>query len=158
MDNSRKQRSRKHDKESLGKCAEESKRDWSPVEIVEATAPVHPLIRHAKKTLKAHLLATRKDIEESMRVKYERLIEQIDVEIDETNRQLESFYKVNDAIYENSTKRLKRMTDAVTDEMEHVRNIHDNAMKDVQQMQEKAKIKAIRDFKQEATKLLQTQG
>ncbi|RQM28677.1 hypothetical protein B5M09_007995 [Aphanomyces astaci] len=117
MDNSRKHGSRKQDK-GLGSYTGVSKRGWSPVEIVEKPVPMNPLIRSATKTLKAHLVATKEDIEESMRVKYEQLLGQIDTEIDETNRQLESFYKVNHAIYEKSTKRLKRMTDAVTDEME----------------------------------------
>ncbi|KAF0699979.1 Aste57867_9458 [Aphanomyces stellatus] len=157
MENSRKRMGKKHD---AGECGNKmgKKRVWSPVVIGEKGPQMIPLVRSAKKNMKALLLTSKEEIEETMRIKYDGLLEQIDSEIEETKRQLESFLKVNDAIYEKSTKRLKRMTDAVNNEMELVRNIHGEVVKEAAHGHDKVKQKAIRDFKQEALKILQSKS
>ncbi|KAG9398149.1 hypothetical protein AC1031_014947 [Aphanomyces cochlioides] len=131
---------------------------WSPVVIPEKGSLLNPAVRSTRKSMKSILMANKREMEESVRMKYETLLAEIDAEIEDTKRQVENFLNINEAIYEKSTKRLKRLTDAVNNEIEDARRASTDIIKEAEQLHEKVKHKAIREFKQEATKLLQTKG
>jgi hypothetical protein len=96
------------------------KREWSPDSELEFknTYPKHPEVQAYKKMMKTNLQAQQHDIEETMRLKYDSLLKQIDAEIEDTRNKLEHFHRMNDAIHEKSTKRLKRISDIISGEKE----------------------------------------
>ncbi|OQR99355.1 hypothetical protein ACHHYP_06941 [Achlya hypogyna] len=128
---------------------------WAVREAAPAT-PMNPKVQACAKAMRQILEQNKAQLEKTMRLDYDNLLRTIDTEIQETKQKLELFHQVNEAIHDKCTKRLKRMTDAATEEMEEVQKVHDNICKDIAQLYDKAKLKTIRDFKAEADKLLQS--
>ncbi len=100
--------------------ARNTKQVWSPEHIqeVQKPQPIHPAIRAFRKNTKAMLQDQKSKIEAAMQLKHELLLQQIDAEIEDTKNKLQQFHQMNDAINEKSTKRLKRISEAITGEME----------------------------------------